>query len=171
MASSPRQYVQSMHATSQCCLPMLLKVALPAAELLHLVRHGQTEMNVYLGHSPYGSPDFKDPLMCAIAPACINTLRANCLVPSSSVTTVHGLQACSYDTALTRTGVEQAKAAAKHSKHLRPPPELIIASPLSRALHTADLCLPQSTYPNVPRVAHPLARERLYLSSDVGLSK
>jgi broad specificity phosphatase PhoE len=34
-----------------------------AAEVLHLVRHGQTEMNVYLGHSPYGSPGFRDPLM------------------------------------------------------------------------------------------------------------
>jgi broad specificity phosphatase PhoE len=79
--------------------------------------------------------------------------------------------ACSYDTALTAAGEEQAKAAAKHSKHLRPAPQLIIASPLSRALHTADLCLPPAAYPDAPRMAHPLARERLYLSSDVGLTR
>ena len=76
-----------------------------------------------------------------------------------------------YDTSLTDAGIQQAKAAAKQTRHLRPAPELIIASPLSRAMHTADLCLPAATYPDVPRVAHPLARERLYLSSDVGLPK
>lgn len=76
-----------------------------------------------------------------------------------------------YDTSLTDAGVQQAKAAAKQTRHLRPAPELIIASPLSRALHTADLCLPPATYPDAPRIAHPLARERLYLSSDVGLPK
>jgi broad specificity phosphatase PhoE len=44
-------------------------------------------------------------------------------------------------------------------------PELIVSSPLSRALHTADLAFPAS---EVPRMMLPLARERLWLSSDVG---
>lgn len=33
------------------------------SKVLHLMRHGQTVMNVYLSHNPYGSPGFKDPLM------------------------------------------------------------------------------------------------------------
>lgn len=44
-------------------------------------------------------------------------------------------------------------------------PELVVSSPLARALHTADLAFPAS---NVPRIMLPIARERLYLSSDVG---
>ena len=40
-----------------------------------------------------------------------------------------------------------------------------MSSPLARALHTADLAFPAS---KVPRIMLPIARERLYLSSDVG---
>lgn len=33
------------------------------AKTLHLQRHGQTVMNVFLSQRPYGSPGFVDPLM------------------------------------------------------------------------------------------------------------
>ena len=44
-------------------------------------------------------------------------------------------------------------------------PELLVSSPLSRALHTADLAFQDA---DIPRLVLPLARERLWLSSDVG---
>lgn len=77
---------------------------------------------------------------------------------------------CSFDTSLTDVGVEQARKAKGKAKGLRPTPELLVVSPLSRALHTADLAFPSSSV-DCPRILHPLARERLYLSSDVGLPR
>ena len=44
------------------------------------------------------------------------------------------------------------------------PPQLIVSSPLTRALHTAQLAF--GGVP-CPRVAHPLLAERLEHSSDV----
>lgn len=80
------------------------------------------------------------------------------------------LLAYRFDTSLTDTGVDQARRAARKAKGLRPAPELLVVSPLSRALHTADLAFPPASV-GCPRIMHPLARERLYLSSDVGLSR
>jgi broad specificity phosphatase PhoE len=77
---------------------------------------------------------------------------------------------CRYDTGLTDVGVEQARAAARKARGLQPAPELLVASPLSRALHTADIAFPAGSTA-CPRIMHPLARERLYLSSDVGLTR
>ena len=34
--------------------------------MLHLLRHGQTEMNAYLEKHEYGSDGFVDPLLCAL---------------------------------------------------------------------------------------------------------
>ncbi|BDA41491.1 probable phosphatase SPAC5H10.03 [Coccomyxa sp. Obi] len=113
-------------------------VAGTGTKTLHLMRHGQTAMNVYLSYNPYGSQGFEDPLI--------------------------------FDTSLTDVGVEQARKAKGKAKGLRPVPELLVVSPLSRALHTADLAFPPSSV-DCPRIMHPLARERLYLSSDVGLPR
>lgn len=70
-----------------------------------------------------------------------------------------------YDTELTEQGVSEAREAASTAAGLQPVPQLIVSSPLQRALHTADL-----TFPNTctPRLALSLARERTYFSSDVG---
>ena len=58
------------------------------------------------------------------------------------------------------------RAAGEYPKSLKPvQPELLVSSPLSRALHTADLAFQDA---DVPRLVLPLARERLWLSSDVG---
>ena len=48
--------------------------------------------------------------------------------------------------------------------------ELLVSSPLRRALHTADLVF-SGMLNEVPRVVQSDARERLYLSSDVGSMK
>ena len=104
------------------------------------IRHGVTEMNVYLGQPgcSFGSPGFVDP----------------------------GL----FDTRLTAAG--EALAASELRKNLaaaheRAPIELVVSSPLTRALKTADLGLGSLT---IPRTVSPLIAERRYLSSDVGRS-
>lgn len=108
---------------------------MPQRQIVHLVRHGQTEMNVHLRNcSPaFGEPGFVDP----------NLL----------------------DTRLTADGIKQAQRL--HETHTINP-QVIIVSPLTRALHTAALAFPLKAYPNTPRIVHPLARERLYMSSDRG---
>lgn len=73
---------------------------------------------------------------------------------------------CRFDTELTSVGLEQARTAAKHiKKFLYPKPEVIISSPLRRALDTADIAFAGE---QCPRIAHHLATECLWLSSDVG---
>jgi len=52
---------------------------------------------------------------------------------------------------------------------LSPPPQLLVASPLRRALRTAELAFASAPPPPaLPRLVTPLCRERLYHSSDVG---
>lgn len=73
-----------------------------------------------------------------------------------------------WDTRLTRDGSARAAKVAEKARRLRPRPELIVASPLTRALQTAELAFGPLLDEGVPCVALPLARERLFLSSDVG---
>eukprot|EP00887_Chlorella_sp_A99_P004821 scaffold4.g4821.t1 len=70
-----------------------------------------------------------------------------------------------YDTRLTAAGRAQAAAAAAAAARLAPRPEVVVVSPLTRALETADAAFGGV---DAPRVVTPLATERLYLSSDVG---
>lgn len=102
---------------------------------LLLIRHGVTHMNEYLATTPYGSRGFADP----------------------------GL----FDTRLTEEGERQATSlrATIADEHSREPIELLIASPLTRALATADLAFGDVR----PRcLVDPDLAERRYLSSDVG---
>ena len=102
-----------------------------------LIRHGVTEMNEYLSTCPYGRRGFIDP----------------------------GL----FDTRLSSYGLAQASGQLRRrlaEEHAREPIDVLISSPLSRALATADLGLGDiqlSEYRVDPDVA-----ERRYLSSDVG---
>lgn len=73
-----------------------------------------------------------------------------------------------FDTRLTRDGERRAREAVGKATALRPRPELIVASPLTRALQTAELAFAPLLDAGVPCLALPLARERLFLSSDVG---
>ena len=59
----------------------------------------------------------------------------------------------------------KARALAKTVARLSPAPELVVASPLTRALRTAELAF--GKFP-IPRLVCPLASERVYHSSDVG---
>ena len=77
-----------------------------------------------------------------------------------------------YDTRLTALGMEQAASLRPVVAALDPKPELIVSSPLSRALLTADLAfadLVADDASDAPREsACALARERVFHASDVG---
>ncbi len=71
-----------------------------------------------------------------------------------------------YDTRLTKDGQDGARWSARVCQAVAPQPELLVVSPLTRALHTAQLAwLPHY---QGPVVVEPLARERVWFSSDVG---
>jgi len=71
-----------------------------------------------------------------------------------------------WDTRLTPEGQRQAESINKKIADLGPL-DLLVSSPLSRAIHTATLAFRGTS---VPRVVSPLIRERMWLSSDVGSS-
>ena len=108
-----------------------------------MVRHGTTVMNEYLSKFPYGASGFRDP----------------------------GL----YDTRLSPNGELQAHRIRK--KYLERLPndfdkvELIVSSPLTRALQTAEILFGDGVLSkDIPRLALPIASERVWLSSDIGRS-
>jgi len=70
-----------------------------------------------------------------------------------------------YDTRLTELGIRQATALGPLTARLDPQPQVLIASPLSRALMTAELAF--EGYEG-PREVCVLARERIFHASDVG---
>uniref|UniRef100_A0A7S4NNT6 Phosphoglycerate mutase n=1 Tax=Guillardia theta TaxID=55529 RepID=A0A7S4NNT6_GUITH len=116
---------------------------MPWEKKVLFIRHGVTEMNEYLRSVPYGSKDFVDPGM--------------------------------RDTRLTVTGQEQAAELGKAMieqvetwKENGEGLDLIVSSPLSRALDTAQLIFSGENLKCIPRRVNPLVRERMWLSSDVG---
>lgn len=112
-----------------------------------LIRHGTTEMNEHLrNHNSWGSPAFVD---------------ANL-----------------FDTRLSKQGVRDAellngKILAKEERigDLKRV-ELLVSSPLTRALQTAELSFAGDILPaTTPRLVLPSSRERLYMSSEIGRPK
>jgi broad specificity phosphatase PhoE len=105
------------------------------------VRHGCTYMNEYLGRNPAFAPNFHD----------VFTERDNNLYYR--------------DSPLSELGQNQAKALdPSFLSHA----ELIVTSPLTRALQTLQLGIIPHLKQNIPILALPEAAERLYLISDVG---
>lgn len=132
------------------------KLSSPPRTLL-LVRHGTTEMNEAM--DPWGSPGFTDKRL--------------------------------WDTQLSEYGTSQCKVLNKRIKNrasYKTLPgakmfeefsniDLIVSSPLTRALQTAELSLDgilvDSSFEGdsekvIPKIALPIAAERLYMSSEVG---
>ena len=56
-----------------------------------------------------------------------------------------------FDAPLTQLGVEQARAASSEAAAVAAQTELVVASPLSRALDTADLVFPPDSTPAAKR--------------------
>lgn len=73
-----------------------------------------------------------------------------------------------FDTRLTALGEAQAVALRAITDALHPEPQLLVASPLRRAMRTADLAFGLERYASTPRVACVHARERVFHASDVG---
>lgn len=122
-------------------LPLAISLALAASassKELILIRHGVTNMNCYLRTCPYGTPGFVDP--------------------------------GDFDTRLTAEGVAQAEGLQPRlqAAHAAAPIELLISSPLTRALQTATAALGPTLADCVRQEASPLIAERRWLSSDVG---
>jgi len=114
------------------------------------VRHGQTYMNEYLGKgfTKWGAPNFSD------------------------IFDEDERERYYRDSPLSPTGIRQAKqllreSAAKSSSCPLSECELIVTSPLRRALQTTHYGL-EPKRGDVPVVALPEAAERLYLVSDLG---
>ena len=72
------------------------------------------------------------------------------------------------DTKLTAFGETQALALRARLKNLNVAPDVIVASPLSRALKTAEIAFGDDQYKETKLVTCHLARERVFHGSDVG---
>lgn len=120
------------------------------------IRHGCTHMNEYLASNTFGSPGFTD------------SFENDELFR---------------DSPLSQLGVKQAEAlysrlmdsSCPEYENLLDELELIVTSPLTRAIQTLEIgLLPhiignnESGQPEIPIMAVPHAAERLYLISDVG---
>lgn len=134
------------HSSSDASQPDALK-----QKVIAIIRHGQTECNEYLHGHEWGCNNFKDPEL--------------------------------WDTILSQTGRKQAgllnyriiNNPEEEYKNLLKA-ELFVSSPLTRALQTTELVFKNtipfiSTELAIPKIALPLAAERVYLSSDVGQSR
>lgn len=140
-AYSFRSLIMSMPTTVE-----KLPLQTTSSKEIILIRHGTTEMNERLSAQGWGSKNFKD--------------------------------ACLWDTRLSSKGIEDAKMLNKRilSKDSNIGDfsriECLVCSPLTRALQTAEIGLAGDIFKSdILKIVHPLARERLYLSSDVGRSK
>lgn len=71
-----------------------------------------------------------------------------------------------FDTMLTQEGRRQATALQSRVARLSPEPQLLLCSPLSRALETAELAF--ARLPALPRLVVRSARERIFHASDCG---
>jgi broad specificity phosphatase PhoE len=74
-----------------------------------------------------------------------------------------------YDTKLSKAGVAGAQLAQVYVEKLEPKPELIVASPLSRAIMTAKYVFEHDR--STPRAVCAHARERVFHASDHGKTK
>lgn len=134
-------------------------------KLIAIIRHGRTEMNDHLSETKWGSANFNDAEL--------------------------------WDTRLTDIGIEQAsilnrKILDSNNKYSDlQHADLIVSSPLTRAMHTAELAFQSTKFSPLPsqseinvicplfslslksplKLVLPLASERVYLSSDIGRSK
>ncbi|PNW74683.1 hypothetical protein CHLRE_12g487150v5 [Chlamydomonas reinhardtii] len=109
-----------------------------AVKVLHVIRHGATEMAAYMALHKYGSPHqepLRDPLL--------------------------------YDTVLSREGLRRVEALGPAVAALRPQPEAVLVSPLTRCLQTAVI-VTSGLQRGLRVEAEPLLRERVTLSSEIG---
>jgi broad specificity phosphatase PhoE len=122
-----------------------LKTASALAEKkIVFLRHGCTYMNEHLGHGlSFGAPNFSDVF---------------------DAEELHKYR----DSPLSETGIRQAQQLQKSRPAFVQDLDLVVTSPLTRALQTFELGVKDHLPDHVPIVALPHAAERLYLISDQG---
>lgn len=127
-----------------------LRLAAGLEKSIVLIRHGCTYMNEYLGrHIAFGAPHFTD------------------------VFENHKERDEYYrDSPLSPRGIRQAKELSQRSGSvIMNECDLVVTSPLTRALQTMEIGLGKHIGPDTPIIALPQAAERLYLISDQGKSR
>lgn len=123
-------------------------------QTFYFIRHALTEMNEFLYQVEWGSPGFYDKGLwdTHLSPAGI-----------AQAVNVHHQWRTQYDANLNSS----AALVIPWDKV-----ELVLSSPLLRALQTYSYLIEHTPPPlipsHVPKIVHPLLRERLYLSADVG---
>ncbi|CAJ1957394.1 unnamed protein product [Cylindrotheca closterium] len=132
------------------------------------LRHGRTYMNDFIGGVHFGAPNFSD-----IFP---ETPENKSKYIDSPLTPEGIKQAQNLKSVLQRTRKLKDYGANKMEERLfgslLDEIDLVVVSPLTRALETMDIGLyPLIKARNIPIVANPLASERLYLVSDVGQAR
>ena len=174
----------SQHSARRCvCRRMAAAAASAAAaeegKTIYLIRHGMTEMNVYLSINSWSRCER---LGKAKTAACFALTRRRSkmfkdpLLYDTKLTAEGEKQACAPPRPASLPGAlspcfpaPKASSLANRVATLAPAPQLLVASPLRRALRTAELAFAAAPAPPaLPRLVTPLCRERLYHSSDVG---
>lgn len=116
----------------------------PQEKKIVFLRHGCTYMNEHLGKGPsFGAPNFSDVF---------------------EAEELHKYR----DSPLSETGIRQAEQLQKSRPEFVQDLDLVVTSPLTRALQTFELGVKDHLQDHVPIIALPHAAERLYLISDQG---
>jgi broad specificity phosphatase PhoE len=116
----------------------------PQEKTIVFLRHGCTYMNEHLGRShSFGAPNFSDVF---------------------EAEEMHKYR----DSPLSARGIQQAQQLQKSRPEFVQDLDLVVTSPLTRALQTFELGVKDHVQDHVPIIALPHAAERLYLISDQG---
>jgi broad specificity phosphatase PhoE len=139
-----------------------------SAKRIVFIRHGRTFMNDYINGVNYGAPGFSDVFE---NPKDLKMYVDSPLAPrgieqaKTLLKRLHNLENG-------KEGALNELSLSSDQRNILNELELIVVSPLTRALQTMEIGLyPLLKTRNVPIVAHPDARERLYLCADLGKSR
>jgi broad specificity phosphatase PhoE len=130
------------------------------------IRHGRTHMNDLIGGINYGGPNFTD--IFPEIPEYNRKYRDSPLGPTGLIQ-VMDLSGLLADLLAGKEGAQQALSLSDADATVLDELDLVVVSPLVRALQTMEFgLLPHIRAKNIPIVAVPQAAERLYLVSDIG---
>jgi broad specificity phosphatase PhoE len=130
------------------------------------IRHGRTYMNDYIGGLNYGTPNFSD--IFPDTPEYNDKYKDSPLTPKGidQAKNLHSmLQALDDGEVDAKKNLSLSDQDASFLNEL----ELVVVSPLTRALQTMEIALhPVIRHRKLPVMAVPLATERVYLIAEIG---
>lgn len=171
------QQAAAIAATAASTMPITSTSSNGHSKTFYFVRHGTTEMNEILLKYDWHHPEFLD------GQVWDTRLSSNGI---QQAITIHDRWLQVLPLMTKHHQLHQAKG--EEDQEVLPPMpdgnivpeidfssiEIVLASPLTRTMQTAHnlFCYKQPLLPpGAPRIVHPLLRERLYMSSDVGRKK